>query len=307
MKKIILFGVLSMFFCAITGGLLFAQKNKELSDGKRTVIQKSLTIKSYDTQTTTPLPNSNDTRLQILREEPTQKTPRGVTIKVPILMYHHVREFTEKMTPIARGLTVTPESLEKQLSYFQREGYTSFTLDQLSQYISSEQKPPQKSIIFTFDDGYRDFYQNAYPLFKKYNLHATIFLIADDIEAPAYLTWEQIHDMATSGLIEFGSHTLTHPELSKESVDEQKKQITESKDLLEKKLNKKITFFCYPYGKYTKVTVSLVKDTGYEGALTTHFGISYGPSNMYEMPRVRIGNGDIDAHLTKKMHALLKL
>lgn len=304
MKKIILFWILGLSLCIVTGDFLFAKKSEELLRQDIFTAKKSLAVKTYDIQTTVPLSNTNDSRLQVLREEPIQKTPSGTTVKVPILMYHHIREFTEKMTPIARGLTVTPESLEKQLSYFKNEKYTSLTLDQLLQYISSGQASPKKSIIFTFDDGYRDFYQNAFPLFKKYNFHATIFLIANDLEAPDYLTWDQIHEMDTSGLIEFGSHTLTHPELSKESVTDQKKQITESKELLEKKLHKKITFFCYPYGKYTKVTIALVKDAGYAGALTTHFGISHGLSNMHEMPRVRIGDGDTDIHLQKKMKAL---
>ncbi len=291
----------------MAGGFLFAKKNENLSNQKDITLQKTLTEKSYESQTTTPLPTVTDPHLQILREEPLQKLPSGITVKVPIFMYHHIREFTEKMTPMARGLSVTPESLEKQLSYFNDEKYASLTLDQLFHSISSEQIPQKKSVVFTFDDGYRDFYQNAYPLFKKYNFHAIIFLIASDLGAPDYLTWDQIHEMDTSGLIEFGSHTLTHAELSKESVDEQKKQIAESKKLLEKKLGKKITFFCYPYGKYTNVTMQLVQDAGYAGALTTHFGVSHGLSNMYEIPRVRIGDGDVDEHLQKKMKTLLGL
>jgi len=298
MKKIFLFGIFILFLCISAGGFLFAKKNKEAIYKKSAITHKAFALQSHKIQSTAPWQQN---------KEPSQKIPKGFTVTVPIFMYHHIREFTGTMTPLARGLSVTPESLEKQLQYFQKEGFTSLTLEEFTRHITTQEALPLKSVMFTFDDGYQDFYYNAFPLFKKYNIHAIVFIITHDVGTPDYLTWDQIHDMDTSGLIEFGSHTLTHLELSKESIEKQKEEIVQSKELLEKKLGKKIAFFCYPYGKYTQVTVNLVKDTGYEGAFTTHFGITHGLANAYEFPRVRIGDGDVDIHLQKKMEKLLGL
>ena len=74
---------------------------------------------------------------------------------------------------------------------------------------------PEKPVIITFDDGYADNYENAYPILKKYGFKATIFLIYDFTNTyPNYLTWDQIAEMKESGLIRFESHTMTHANLA---------------------------------------------------------------------------------------------
>ena len=80
---------------------------------------------------------------------------------------------------------------------------------------------PEKPVILTFDDGYVDNYKNAYPILEKYNLKGTIFLISDFVGTyPNYMTWAQVDEMQQSGLIDFESHTLSHPELDKIPSDQ---------------------------------------------------------------------------------------
>ena len=115
---------------------------------------------------------------------------------IPCIMYHGV------------GLesNLSTEEFEKQIKQIKNMNTYKFEEIQELNYLI-----PRKSILLTFDDGYRNNYTNAYPILKKYNKKATIFLntayvgIDDD-----YLTWDQILEMYSSGLVDFQLHSHSH-------------------------------------------------------------------------------------------------
>lgn len=193
-------------------------------------------------------------------------------------MYHHVGlldDPQEEQYPF----TVRPDMLERQILFLKANGYTPISLKDLEQASRAEKSSIQKPVMLTFDDGYRDNYDNLFPLLKKYNLPALIFLITDRIGSPEYLTWEQIYEMQQSGLVSFGSHSCSHRRLRSLSDEEIVQELTRSKQVLEEKLGLEITAFCYPYGAggFDKRVRPQVFKAGYLFDFSTKKGINPWP------------------------------
>lgn len=227
-------------------------------------------------------------------------------IRVPIVLYHHIRPITPAMNPLARGLSVTPEVFDAQLSYFEKNGFTTITLDQFYSALQKKTTLPKKPIILSFDDGYRDNFTNAYPLLAKHHFMGSFFIFTQAMGAPDYVTWDQVKEMQRSGVFEIGSHTLSHADLPHISESKVHAEIFESKKIIEEHLGIPVPFFCYPYGHYTKHIVDEVKKAGYLGALTTHYGTVHTVSSLFEVTRVRLTNDDFGVRLDKKMKLFLR-
>ncbi len=207
---------------------------------------------------------------------------------VPILMYHHIDVNPKPEDPVWASLFVTSDQLNSQLEYLTAHGYTSITLDELYAALNNKATLPKQPIVLTFDDGYRTFYTNAYPLLKKYNVKATEFVITQVEGAPAYLTWDQILEMDKSGLVRFGAHTRHHPNLPDLSQTSIINEVQGSKSDLEDHLKKEITWFAYPYGGYTNSVVEVVRNAGFKGAVSTIYGAGQSSSKLYIEPRIMV-------------------
>lgn len=209
-------------------------------------------------------------------------------IFVPILMYHHIEVNPRPKDPIWASLFVTPEQLDSQLKYFSTNGYNIISLDELHQALVDNKSLPEKSIVLTFDDGYKSFYTNAFPLLKKYNLKATEFVITQVETAPAYFSWDEISQMDKSGLIQFGAHTRHHPNLPGLSQSAIVNEIMGSKNDLEQHLKKPITWFAYPYGSYNNFIVQTVRNSGFVGAVSTVYGAGQSRDKLFLEPRIMV-------------------
>lgn len=196
---------------------------------------------------------------------------------IPIPIYHCI----ENNVWGYKHMFVSPNTFDEQMKYLKEQGYTSITFKDLTR-INRINKP----ILITFDDGYEDNYINAYPILKKYGLKATIFLIVDAINKPKYLTLSQIKQM--EDIIDFQSHTMTHPHLATMSPGKAEFELRESKNQLEFLLNKKINVIAYPYGNYNDKVITVTKKY-YTYGLTTHFGEFYeGIGNNLQIKRMEI-------------------
>ena len=186
-------------------------------------------------------------------------------------------------------LTVTPEHFEAQLKFLKDRGYTSIDLYQFYGALARGESLPAKPIVFTFDDGYVDMHQYAFPLMKKYGFSGTIFIITDFVEQkkPEYLTWDHALEMAHSGW-RLESHTKTHPSLEGQSVEFQRDQLKGSMDSLKKNLGYTPRFFAYPYGKFDQNSIKILQEVGYWGAVTTNIGRHHSFGSLYTSPRVRV-------------------
>jgi len=224
--------------------------------------------------------------------------PKIEKYQVPILMYHYIRNAGGE-TELGQKLSVSPTNFHRQIKKLKDEGFETIRLVDLadpdkkglSRVIDEGKKP----LVITFDDGYVDAYTQAFPILKQYGYKGTFFIIRDFTGRHNRLSKEQIDKMQAEGM-EIGSHTLTHPDLSRISISEQRKQIFDSKG--------DTNTFCYPGGKYNSKTVSLVKEMGYLAAVTTKIGVANETSDLLELPRVRVENVSPEALLDKITYAM---
>lgn len=206
---------------------------------------------------------------------------------VPILMYHY---FDPNSLPHDM-LNVRPDIFERQMRFFKSHNYNVVPLERLSDLIRDKKKIPPKTVAITMDDGYKNNYIYAFPILKKYNLPATVFLIVDEIgrRQNDRLSWEEIKEMSDSGLITFGSHTLgPEPLINIKSFDELRRQIFDSKKVLEERLGRKVDMFSYPEGFFNDKIKGLVIEAGYKLAVTTMPGKNYPNDDVFILKRLRI-------------------
>jgi len=169
---------------------------------------------------------------------------------VPVFMYHAVSNNTWGIDE----LFVMPERMEEQLKYLSENGYDPIFFEDLY-HIEDYDKP----VILTFDDGYEDNYTELFPLLKKYNVKATIFIITGYVNQPLYLTDQQILEMADSGLVSIQSHTFSHPDLDELSLEQQTSELVDSKLHVTRLSRREPYVLCYPTGKYDSNTLSALE------------------------------------------------
>lgn len=203
---------------------------------------------------------------------------------VPIPMYHSIDTIS---TEANRMLVVSPENFKRQMEFLKNNRYNVIALDELADIINSKRKIPPKTLCITLDDGYENNYKYAYPVLKRLRLPATIFIMANFVNMPGYLTSAQIKEMADNGIY-IGSHTKSHFWLGGQDIKKAREEIFESKQALERLTSKKVNFFCYPAGGFTKQARQLVVDAGYQGAVATNPGKKYPKQDLYALKRLRI-------------------
>lgn len=221
--------------------------------------------------------------------------------------------------PSNRELELTPAFLETLILQRQREGFKFVSIDRL---LDSRSLFPQKRINVTFDDGFRDVYQNAYPLFLKYRIPFTIFLTTDFPEGRAdiwwiqleqgrsvedferlmkqvyasgkpmaevmhaltgtspdlqlcqslALSWSELREMVDSGLCTIGSHTVTHPGLTRIDRDACRRELEESKRIIKERLGLEAVHLSYPHSMEDEGVVKMVSEAGYVSAALGYGG-----------------------------------
>lgn len=212
-------------------------------------------------------------------------------VQLPVLMYHYIRTVTDPRDKLGYNLSVTPKDFEQQMRYLAENKFTTVTPDDLVKAWQGQGSLPQKSVLLTFDDGYQDFYDQAFPVLKKYNLKATLFVVTGFVgdKQHRYVTWDEIAEMDRSGLVTMASHTLTHASLPKSK--NAKGEIADSKKIMEDFVGHPVGTFAYPYGAFNDSTAALVQKAGYDMAFTTQGGATMSYQKRFVLPRVRISGG----------------
>ncbi len=198
-------------------------------------------------------------------------------INVPILEYHQINP-TDPRKDLIHALSVN--KFKAQMRYLYKKGYTCLSLVELLQKTPHQQSKLKKSFALTFDDGYKNFFTQAFPVLRSYGFTATVFLITDRIHQQdglehqrdgKYLNWEQIETLQRLG-ISFGSHTCTHPNLLDLSREEIWRELAVSKSHLETRLGKEVQWLAYPHGATSDEIQKIAEAVGYKAALGTHCG-----------------------------------
>lgn len=212
---------------------------------------------------------------------------RATFIHAPILMYHYIA--AAPATTTLPGLYLDPAIFENQLQELAQAGYQTVFMSEMARDIISGASTT-KIVALTFDDGYEDFYGQAFPLLKKYNLKGTFYVIVNALDQPGYITKAQLQEMAASGLVEIGSHTFHHPDLRLKKEADAIFEIKGSKGELEKIIGQPVLTFAYPYGYYNHQILEIMKNAGYLGALSVIPGTNHKPDNHWLITRLRPGN-----------------
>jgi len=221
-----------------------------------------------------------------------------------ILMYHMIRGHIDGAK--FNKLRVKPMEFDKQIAWLKAEGFHFVTMQELHENWG---KHPEKTVAITFDDGYLDNLEHAYPVLKKYNANATIYVVVDrhdrdwstykkahhnsgELAREAKLNDEQVKFLADSGLIEIGSHTMTHANLAKLNDEECLAELIQSKQALECLIKKTVNSFAYPFGIYAERDVQMTKLAGYSNAVTTKEGIDGKTPDFMQLQRIKISGKD---------------
>ncbi|MGA8884122.1 MAG: polysaccharide deacetylase family protein [Acinetobacter sp.] len=192
-----------------------------------------------------------------------------------VVMLHQVTPHED-----ASGMNMPPAKFEQLLQYLVKKKAVFCFVSELDQYQG------QRNVFaLSFDDGFMDNYQYAYPLLKKYQAKATIYL-ATQIEGIEKLSIDQIHEMSDSGLIEFGAHTQHHVNLLKLSDDEAFAEMQASKQDVEALVGR-CPSFAYPFGRFNAKHQQMAKEIGFQNAVSTRKKVeAYTSENQFNIPRV---------------------
>jgi peptidoglycan/xylan/chitin deacetylase (PgdA/CDA1 family) len=211
-------------------------------------------------------------------------TQTGVQ-RVPILCYHR---FTTRSRP--EKLEVTAAQFEEQILFLKKNGFTVVSLEDFHEFNKGRKQLPKKSVVITIDDGYRSIYSVAYPIIQRHRIPVTAYIYTDFLNSGAALTWAQIHEMQSSGLIDFQSHSKSHSKLSEQGKRESKPahlarietELVGSRSTISKQMGKSIDFIAYPYGGADAYVAARAKEAGFANAATVLRGANpvYAPTYL---------------------------
>lgn len=218
-----------------------------------------------------------------------RQVEQKLIVRAPILLYHYVEVVKDKGDKTRISLNTTPDILEQEIKTLAGAGYTFMTNAELTEVLDGKAKLPPKPVLLTFDDGYRDFYTDAYPILKKYHAKATQYVIAGFLNHSNNLTTSQMLEIAKEGLVEIGAHTVHHVWLKGLSLKKVRAEVFQSKVTLEKLIGKPVNSFAYPFGAFDEQAVQVVKEAGYESAVSTIPGIEQQKEQKLFLYRLRPG------------------
>lgn len=222
-----------------------------------------------------------------------QPTPDGVarTAQVPILMYHYVSDPPANADIYRRDLSVTPERFAEHVQRLRAEGYQAISLYTLVEHLTQGAPLPERSVVLTFDDGYRDNYEQAFPILVEAGMTATFFVVTDfiDEQRPGYLTWDMVRTMYAAGM-SIESHGRNHVSLRGQTADYLVWQALGSLETIEFEIGTRPRFISYPAGEYDAQTIAIFHSAHYWAGLTTQQGATHKSDDLFTLRRVRIRN-----------------
>jgi len=234
-----------------------------------------------------------------------------MTAAINILMYHQVGDF--QPMEAHRSTYCHYRRFAAQMAYLHRFGYHVLSLDEVLACLAGEAPIPPRAVALTFDDGYENFYEYAWPELHKYGFPATVYLISTLVGKPA--SWfasdgratpplmgaERIRELRRAG-VGFGSHSATHVKLALQDENRIRDEVTRSKAELEDMLGEPVRHFCYPYGSYDMRALHAVAEAGYASATTCVRAPAQVGVDPLALPRKAISFGDNLLGVFWKLH-----
>ena len=187
-------------------------------------------------------------------------------VQVPILMYHYVSVPPAGSDVYRRDLSVSPELFRSHLQALADAGYTPISMYDLVDHLNQGAPLPEKPVILTFDDGYRDNYENAFPSLTEFGMTAMFFVVTDYMDEgnPLYLSWDMAREMQAAGMF-IESHGRNHASLRNRNDDYLIWQALGSAETIEHELGVRPRFITYPFGHYDGNTIRIFESAGFWG------------------------------------------
>lgn len=209
---------------------------------------------------------------------------------VPILLYHRISDETSADSRYA----VSVANFKDQMQRLRYWGYSPVTIKQLVDHIHKGYNLPSRPVVISFDDGYLDVYQNAFPIMERYGFTGTVYIVANRLESDGFLQVEQLNELIDHGW-DVGSHSMTHTELTQNHALV-RQEILQSRLDLENALGIKIFSFAYPFGSLDWYISYKVFDYGYRAGVGVGNLTSHSSATIYNLSRREIqGDADLEA------------
>jgi len=173
------------------------------------------------------------------------------------------------------------------MRYLAKNGYHTITPAQLVAYLTEGEPLPDRPIVISMDDGYKDVYESAHPILSELGLVPILFIVPEYIGYGAYLDWAQLQELVASGYA-IGAHGYDHSNLRKADDQELEHQIVDSRDILAERLGVTVDAFCYPYGSYDERTLAMLAEHGYTSGYTLNRSIYQSADAVLRMNRLLV-------------------
>jgi len=227
--------------------------------------------------------------------------PQGT--RIPILMYHSISDVDQPSRHPYYRTSTTVQIFEQQVRFLHQNRYRTVSVREAFRRVQTPASI-EKVVAITFDDGYRDFYTNAFPILTRYGYSATVFLPTAYIDACSRrfndldcLTWGEVRELRKAG-VAFGSHTVTHPQLHDVSPAQLREEIAVSKQQIEQNLGEPAETFSYPYAfpeadrGFVRGLQEVLEESGYGEGVSTIVGRVSKSDNRFSMKRLPVNTHD---------------
>lgn len=231
--------------------------------------------------------------------EPEGPPPGEATDRLPVLMYHRAAPAgAERM----RRWRVTPRELDAQMEWLRRRGYQSIELSEWRDAGTARRPLWGRPVVITFDDGYADFLDWAWPIVRRHGFSATLFVVTDRVggtnawdaaasgEEVPLLDWPHLRALAEDGVV-LGSHTASHPRLADIAPVDAVRELARSRVEIARRTGATVDAVAYPYGSHDPAVRRLTAAAGYTYGFTCEVRRAEWGDPLLTLPRIEVEGG----------------
>lgn len=228
--------------------------------------------------------------------------------RVCVLMYHMI---SDPLTAADSRFCCPAKAFRTHLNYLKKSGMRVIGLDRILQHLCGDEIK-EDAVAITFDDGYLDNYENAFPLLQEFGFPATVFLVTGSIGGTnewmanrgfserQMMDWGAVRELADAGVV-LGGHTVTHPRLTNLGAEEARQEIGDCAKIISDRTGSAVDQFAYPFGAHDKSLRELVEALGYRLACATNSGFNATGTDPYEIRRLEVIGCDGAAAVRRKI------
>lgn len=212
-------------------------------------------------------------------------------LSTAVLMYHEIVDGIPSDSlrrKVQHSYLIPVQSFLEQMAILSSSGYVSVRLADLVRAVRDKASLPEKSIVITFDDGFDGNVRYALPILKRFGFTATFFISTGLIGTRDMMTWDSVRLLSAEGM-DIQSHTVSHPLLSVLDPETTRKELVESKQVLERNVGTPVEYMSYPNGDFSPAVIEALKSSGYKAACSSRFGRNSHGTPIYELRRTKVG------------------